>query len=177
MPAAKRSIYSVHPSVAYAQAIIRNLPETTGKSIDEWIALVKKSGPSGEKERREWLKKNHQLGGTTARMIVDCAEGKGAEDTDPEAYLKAAAEYVETMYAGQKAALRPIHDALIKVGVALGADVGERSRTRGARAGTRLRQSALQGGLEPSERPRQMSLRGLQLRHAAPSIPRPCSRE
>ncbi len=123
MPAAKKSIYSVHPSVAYAQAIIRNLSETTGKSIDEWITLVKKSGPSGEKERREWLKKNHQLGGTTARMIVDCAEGKGAEDTDPEAYLKAAAEYVETMYAGQKAALRPIHDALIKVGVALGADV------------------------------------------------------
>jgi hypothetical protein len=123
MPAAKKSIYSVHPSVAYAQAIIRNLPETTGKSIDEWTALVKKSGPSGTKERREWLKKNHKLGGTTAWMIVDRAEGKGAEDTDPEAYLKAAAEYVETMYAGPKSALRPIHDALIKVGVALGDDV------------------------------------------------------
>ncbi len=123
MPPAKKSIYSVHPSVAYAQAIIRNLPETTGKSIDEWIALVKKSGPIGAKERREWLKKNHKVGDTKAWMIVDRAEGKGAEDTDPEAYLKAAAEYVETMYAGPKAALRPIHDALIEIGVALGDDV------------------------------------------------------
>lgn len=123
MPASTKSIYSVHPSVAYAQAIIRNLPETTGKSIDEWIALVKKSGTSGAKGRREWLKKNHRLGGTKAWMIVDRAEGKGAEDTDPEAYLKAAAEYVERMYAGPKAALRPIHDTLIKFGVGLGDDV------------------------------------------------------
>jgi len=117
------SIYSVHPSVAYAQAIINNLPKTTGKSIDEWIALVKKSGPRDEKERREWLKKNYKLGGTTAWMIVDRVEGKGAEDTDGEVYLKAAVGYVETMYAGSKAALRPIHDALIALGVALGSDV------------------------------------------------------
>jgi len=117
------AIYSVHPSVAYAQAIIRNLPTTTGRSIDEWITLVKKSGPRGEKDRREWLKKSYKLGGTTAWMIVDRVEGKGAEDTDGEAYLKAAAGYVETMYTGPKAALRPIHEALIAQGVALGSDV------------------------------------------------------
>jgi hypothetical protein len=120
---AKKSVYSVHPSVAYAQAIIRNLPETTGRSIDEWMALVKKSGPAGEKERREWLKKNYKLGGTTAWMIAERAEGKGAEDTDPEAYLRAAAEYVEALYAGPKAALRPIHDALVELGTSLGGDV------------------------------------------------------
>jgi hypothetical protein len=118
-----RSIYSVHPSVAYAQSIINNLPKTTGKSIEEWIALVKKSGPRGEKERRDWLKKNYKLGGTTAWMIVDRVEGKGAEDTDPEAYLKSAVEFVEAMYAGAKAALRPIHDALINLGMSLGGDV------------------------------------------------------
>jgi len=117
------SIYSVHPSVAYAQAIINNLPKTTGKSIEEWIALVKKSGPAGEQERREWLKKNYKLGGTAVWMIVDRVEGKGAEDTDPEAYLKSAAEFVEAMYAGPKAALRPIHDALITLGKSLGNDV------------------------------------------------------
>jgi len=117
------SIYSVHPSVAYAQAIIANLPKTTGRSIDEWIALVKKSGPRGEKERREWLKESYKLGGTTAWMIVDRVEGKGAEDTDGAAYLKAAAGYVESMYAGPKAALRPIHNALIAQGLALGGDV------------------------------------------------------
>jgi hypothetical protein len=117
------SLYSVHPSVAYAQAIINNLPKTTGRPIEEWMALLKKSGPAGEKERREWLTKNYKLGGTTAWMIVDRAEGKGAEDTDPEAYLKAAAQYVEAMYAGPKAGLRSIHDALIAQGLALGSDV------------------------------------------------------
>jgi hypothetical protein len=109
--------------VSYAQAIINNLPKTTGKALDEWMALVKKSGPAGEKERREWLKKNYKLGGTTAWMIVDRVEGKGDDDTDPEAYLKSAVRFVETMYAGPKAALRPIHDALIALGKSLGDDV------------------------------------------------------
>lgn len=118
-----QSIYRVHPSVAYAQAIINNLPKTTGRSIDAWIALVKKNGPSGEQERREWLKKAYKLGGTTASMITDRVAGKGAEDTDGEAYLKAAAGYVEAMYAGAKAGLRPLHDALIALGQSLGDDV------------------------------------------------------
>lgn len=118
-----QSIYSVHPSVAYAQAIINNLPKTTGRSIDEWIGLVKKAGPTGEKDRREWLKKEYKLGGTTASLIIERVAGKGAEDTDGAAYLKAAAGYVETMYAGSKAALRPIHNSLIEQGLALGSDV------------------------------------------------------
>lgn len=119
----EKSLYSIHPSVAYAQAIINNLPKTTGRSIEEWITLVRKSGAAGEKERREWLKKHYKLGGTTAAMIVARVEGKGAEDTDGAAYLQAAAGYVESMYAGPKAALRPIHDALIAQGLALGSDV------------------------------------------------------
>ncbi len=118
----RKSLYSVHPSVAYAQAIINNLPEKTGKSIDEWVRLIKKSGPKGEKERRDWLKKEYQLGGTTVAMIAARAEGKGAEDTDGAAYLKAASGYVENMYAA-KPALRPLHDALVELGLSLADDV------------------------------------------------------
>ncbi|NUO80031.1 DUF4287 domain-containing protein [candidate division KSB1 bacterium] len=120
---AEKSLYSVHPSVAYAQAIINNLSEKTGKSLDQWVRLLKKSGPQGEKERREWLKKEHQLGGTTASMIVARAAGQGAEDTDEHAYLKAAARYVEAMYTGPRAALRPLHDALLELGLSLADDV------------------------------------------------------
>jgi hypothetical protein len=115
--------YDVSPSIAYASAILNNLPATTGKSLDEWIRLVESDGPKGEKERRQWLQKAHQLGGTTAWMIAERAEGTGAEDTDPEAYLRVAAEWVEAMYAGPKAALRPLHDALVQLGRRLGADV------------------------------------------------------
>ncbi len=120
---ASKSLYSIHPSVAYQQAIINNLPEKTGKSIDEWVRLLKKSAPKGEKERREWLKKEYKLGGTTTAMIAARAEGKGAEDTDGAAYLKAAPGYVDNMYAGAKAALRPLHDALVELGLTMGDDV------------------------------------------------------
>ncbi len=43
-------VYSVHPCVAYVQAVIDNMPEKTGRSLDEWIALVEKGGPSDQKE-------------------------------------------------------------------------------------------------------------------------------
>ena len=117
------SIYSVHPSVDYARSIVANMPGRTGRSLEDWIGLVKKSGPGGEKDRRDWLKKEHKLGGTTAWMIADYAEGKGGESIDPEAYLEAAAGYVEAMYSEPKAALRFIHDALIDLGRSLGDDV------------------------------------------------------
>ena len=107
--------YDVHPSVAYARSILDNLPEKTGRSAEQWLRLIKKSGPLGEKARREWLQKEHGLGGTTAWMLAERAEAKGGADpdTDPKAYLKAAEGYVESMYAGKKAGLRPIHDALV----------------------------------------------------------------
>ena len=116
-------LYDVHPAVAYAKAVIANLPAKTGKSIEEWVSLVKKDAPAGTKERREWLKKRHQLGGTTASMIVNHAEDKGGEDTDPDTYLRLAAGYVEAMYSGARSALRPIHDELIQLGRSLGKGV------------------------------------------------------
>src|SRR5688572_5848787 len=108
---AKKSLYSVHPAIAYTQSIIDNLPKTTGRSMDQWITLVSSSGVSGEKAIVEWLKKEHKLGGTTAWIIGERSEGRRDADNDPETYLEAAVGYVEGMYAGKKSALRPIHDA------------------------------------------------------------------
>lgn len=119
----RQSLYSMHPSVAYAQAVIRNLAQKTGKSIEQWISLIEKSGPKDVKDRRDWLKAEFKLGGTTAWMIASRSIGEGSENTDEEAYLKAAVGYVEHMYSGAKAALRPIHDRLIELGRSLGKDV------------------------------------------------------
>ena len=115
--------YSVHPSVAYIQAIIDNLPEKTGRSIRDWVGLVREQGSADEKERLQWLKNEFKLGSTTAWIIVERAAGRANQDSDPQAYLKAAAGYVEAMYAGPKAALRPIHDALVEIARSLGDDV------------------------------------------------------
>ncbi len=44
------------------EAIIRNLPKNTGKTFEEWLALLKKHGPKDPKEARVWLKEEHGLG-------------------------------------------------------------------------------------------------------------------
>jgi hypothetical protein len=119
----KKSLYSVHPGVAMVQDWIAKLPEKTGRSLDEWIELVQKSGPADEKERREWLKQKHNLGTNGAWWIAERASGKSLEDGDPKAYLKAAEGYVETQYAGPKAHLRPIYERLLELGFQLGDDV------------------------------------------------------
>ena len=115
--------YSVHPGVAQVQKWMKELPEKTGRSLEEWIALTRTSGPPKEKERREWLKKEHKLGTYSAAWIAERLEGKGTEKDSPEAYLKTAAEWVEAQYSGPRAALRPLYEQLLKLGFSLGKDV------------------------------------------------------
>ena len=119
----RKSIYGVHPGVAMTQKWVAELKTKTGRSLDEWLKLIKKSGPKDEKSRREWLKTEHGLGTNYASWLAERAEGKGAEIGDPHAYLEAAKGYVETMFSGSKTALRPIYDAMLKVGLKVGKDV------------------------------------------------------
>jgi hypothetical protein len=124
--AAKRtakSNYSVHPGVAMVRKWIDELPAKTGRSLDQWLKFIKKSGPDGEKEIREWLKTEHGLGSTAASSLAERAKGKGGNEDDPETYLQAAEGYVEKMFAGPKASLLPIYDALLRLGLSLGKDV------------------------------------------------------
>ena len=111
----KKSIYGVHPSLAMVQKWIAELKQRTGRSLDEWLRLIKRSGPKDEKARREWLKKEYGLGTNSAWWLAERAEGKGTEGDHPDAYLEAAEGYVEKMFSGSKAALRPIYDELLKV--------------------------------------------------------------
>ena len=114
-----KSIYGVHPAVEMVRNAIQGLPAKTGRSLDEWVKLIKKSGPRTEKERSEWLKAEHGLGTNYARWLAERAEGKG-EDGDPESYLRTAEGYVEKMFAGPKQSLRPIYDALLKASLGIG---------------------------------------------------------
>jgi uncharacterized protein DUF5655/uncharacterized protein DUF4287 len=114
--------YDVHPSVAMAQSQITGLKQKTGRSLEEWISLVKKEGPAEEKQRREWLKAKHGLGTNYSWWIAEQSVGKG-NDGSPEAYLKSADDYVEKMFAGSRAGLRPLYDALLKLGRSTGKDV------------------------------------------------------
>ena len=117
-----KSIYSVHPSLKMVQKWIAELKEKTGRSLDEWLSYIKKKGPKDEKACREWLKTEHGLGTNSASWLSNRAAGIATVEDDPDAYLKAAEGYVEKMFSGAKADLRPIYDALLKLGLSVGKD-------------------------------------------------------
>lgn len=100
------------------EAIARNLPAKTGKTFDQWVAITKKSGLATRKERVAWLKSEHGLGTVTATFIAAEAEGRSivGEYADEGALL-------DSMYGGEKAALRPLYDGLAKAAKRLGKDV------------------------------------------------------
>ena len=116
------SLYSVHPSVQYVQSCIAAFERRTNKSMSDWVRLAA-DGPSNEEERRKWLKETHKLGSNYAWWIAERSLGKGEDDADPDAYLRAAPGYVESMYEGAKSGLRPIHDRLVELAQKLGPDV------------------------------------------------------
>jgi Domain of unknown function (DUF5655)/Domain of unknown function (DUF4287) len=116
-------VFDVHPGVSYVQAMLANFPAKTGKTIEEWVALVEGQGPAAPKERHAWLKTVHKLGNTYAGMVVERAAGRGTFEADPEGYLRDAWQFVEAMFAGPKAHLRPIFEELVRLGRALGPDV------------------------------------------------------
>ncbi len=113
--------YSVHPSVQMVAEWVDALPEKTGRSLEQWLKHIQKDGPRDEPARREWLKKTYKMGTNTAGWLAEKATHpeKIAEDT-PEGYLKIAPTYVEEQYAGKKAALRPIYDRLLALGLSVG---------------------------------------------------------
>ena len=121
--AKSKTIYDVHPGVAMVEKCLAERQGKTGRSMEEWIALVKKEGPKVEKSRREWLKSKHKMGTNRAWWIAERAGGKGQEEDTPEAYLKATVRYVAEQYAGPKEKLRPIYDELLGLGKSLGSDV------------------------------------------------------
>jgi hypothetical protein len=118
----RKSVYGVHPSVGMVEKTLAALKSKTGRSLDEWVAIVRTSGPKAEKERREWLKEAHELPTQSAIWVAERASGGGAEFDSPEGYLEAAERYVDEMFAGKKAALRPLYDELLKLGLGIGKD-------------------------------------------------------
>lgn len=119
----KKSVYSVHPGVRMVQKWVAELKDKTGRSLEEWLSLIQKSGPADEGGRRDWLKKEHGLGTNSAWWLAERAAGKCPEADGDDAYLEAAEQYVKDMFAGNKAGLWPIYEALLELGLKQGKDV------------------------------------------------------
>ncbi len=119
MPA--RGLYCVHPAVAYVQTILANLESTSGKPLAAWVHLVQAKGPKDVALRRTWLKAQG-LGTNQAALVAERSVGQKAMAFDDTAagYLRAAEGYVQRQYAGRKAALRPLYEALLAAGLEVG---------------------------------------------------------
>ncbi len=117
--------YDVHPSVEMMQTWLEELPRRTGRSLDTWMGVIRRSGSKDEKAARAWLKDEHALGANTVWWLAERAFAKDLSlmDDDPERYLALAPKYVEGQYAAKKSALRPIFESAVKLARGLGRDV------------------------------------------------------
>jgi predicted transport protein len=121
-------------------AIIRNLPEKTGRAIEEWATLVRSDAPEGKrKDRIGWLQSEHGLGHGQASLIVDWVDRPEVFEERDEADL------LEGLLRG-KEPIGPILARLASVIEELGTDVAAEPRQTYV-AFSRGRQFAL---LQPS---------------------------
>ncbi len=96
--------------------MLANIPKKTGKPLDEWFKIVAASGITKHGEIVKYLKSEHGLTHGFANVITL----RALAAADPAA---AEVDLVETQYAGAKAALRPVYDALVAVIQGFGSDV------------------------------------------------------
>ncbi len=95
-----------------AASMIANMPAKTGKSLDEWLKITKKCGLEKHGQIVKYLKTDHGMTHGFANMVAHHAL-KSDTETD----------LVAAQYAGGKAGLKPIHDALVKIASGFGKDV------------------------------------------------------
>ena len=99
-----------------AASMIRNLLEKTGKDLDAWRTVVADSGLEKHGQIVKMLKTDHGVSHGFANLIAHESKRSAAVHAPGE-------ELIEAQYAGPKAGLAPIRDALLTRVAALGGDV------------------------------------------------------
>ncbi len=99
-------------------AMVANLAEKTGKSLQQWLAVVSKSGLAKHGDIVKMLKADHDMGHGYANLVAHRALQAAAGGEAP-----GADDLLAAQYAGAKAALRPIYDALIAACAKFGSDL------------------------------------------------------
>lgn len=101
---------------AMANVMIANMKEKTGKTLEQWIVIAKKSNHEKHGAIVKHLKTEHGMTHGFANLVAHKtlkSDAGSAGDVD----------LVAAQYAGPKSELKPIYDALLKVVNQLGKDV------------------------------------------------------
>ncbi|MBN1152240.1 MAG: DUF4287 domain-containing protein [Dehalococcoidia bacterium] len=99
------------------QAMIDAMPEKTGKALTEWYALFEAAHLSSHSEIMRLLKEQYGVSHGYANTISILFRQQAAGGAPTESSL------VDAQYAGAKAALRPIYEAVLAAVSAFGPDV------------------------------------------------------
>lgn len=94
--------------------MIENLEAKTGKSLDEWLATARAAGIEKHGALVKHLKSEHGLTHGYANLVALYARGYGEESGE---------DLVAAQYAGEKAHLRPIYEAIVAAVRKFGSDV------------------------------------------------------
>jgi len=96
---------------------VANIEKSTGKSLAEWIEIVRASGLEKHGQAVAMLKSDHGMGHGNANLVV--VKAREADAGGPAS----GDDLVASHYAGKNAALRPAYDAVIGAVTAFGDDI------------------------------------------------------
>jgi predicted transport protein len=91
-----------------------SLEATTGRSVEDWLVIVRGLGLQRHGEILAALKRDHGLSHGYANLLALVATGYGQQGE---------AELVEGLFVGPKAGLRPLYDRILEIATGLGDDV------------------------------------------------------
>ncbi|WP_209346965.1 DUF4287 domain-containing protein [Pontixanthobacter sp. CEM42] len=92
--------------------MLANIPEKTGKPLDEWLKLIAAQNFAKHGEIMAFLKGEHGVSHGFANLIAAKSKETGGE-----------VDLVAEQYSGAKADLKPIHDSIVEFAKSLGGDV------------------------------------------------------
>ena len=101
-----------------AATMVANMKSKTGKTLEQWLAIAKKTGAEKHGQIVKALKTDHGLTHGYANLVAH-----KLLKSDAGSKAEGGTDLVAAQYAGPKADLKPIYDAVIKAARSLGKDV------------------------------------------------------
>jgi len=101
-----------------AASMIANMKSKTGKTLEQWLAVAKKTGAEKHGAIVKALKADHGLTHGYANLVAH-----KLLKSDAGSKADGGTDLVAAQYAGPKADLKPIYDAIIKAARSFGRDV------------------------------------------------------
>ncbi len=101
--------------VLYAQ-FLQDIKQKTGRSADDWKALLQSEGLTRHRDCMQWLRNQHGLEYRSAYLLASHADETRPTYADQSGL-------VDAMYKTCNAALRPVHDSLTESIMMLGTGI------------------------------------------------------